>query len=805
ALLVSTAAAAALSLAFAPVGLSAGFLPTFVEQWFARASGAVLLVVPLLLLRRDTERVAASVQQQWRSLLIVAGVGIGYLFAAWRAEFSWLGDLYAVVLPWVAIGALMAFLLTPLLAGCVALLCFGCLIAGVWWFHYVPDSTADLTGLLVVQAYLVSTVLAVQFYGMLSAQRARQQRVLAELENRFQLLAEQSLQGIWVQRRGNLLYSNAAGARIFGYRTPEELLSLGSLWPLIHPDERDRIARYHEQRLKGEQAPTLLEFRALHRDGRELVIETVATTLDWEGAPAVQNVLIDVSERVEAQGELAERERQYRNLLANLPGAAYRFVLVDESWRIEFVSAGVKEMLGYEPDDLLSGRRDFVNDLLHPEDRDKLGAAVSEAVRGGSMYRLTYRLKHADGRYRHVLGHGCTVSDPDTRRVTAVEGIIIDITDRIEAERRLKLSEARYRNFVEHSNEGVFRIDFDPPIPIGLPVDSQLEAAFARGVFSDSNDLAIRLIGFEPDQLKQTPLGLTAVMPHWRSAETRNALRQFILAGYSAVQMPLALRCTEERTLMTSISASGVVKDGALCQVWGVFVDVTDRFETQQRLRQSEHRFRSIFEESPLGIYLSDDAFTFRQVNPALCEMLGYDAQALLGRHVYDGLLVSEDRAQTEALAQSVRAGESNSYTAERRYLHRDGHTVWTRAHVARLNGDTERSGLVLALLEDITEVVVAEDRAARHRQEMMEADKMISLGTLVSGVAHEINNPNQNISLNAPFLEEVWKDLMPLLDEYITSGGRIDRGSGLPWEELRQEVPRASKRSVTAPPGLPA
>jgi len=154
-----------------------------------------------------------------------------------------------------------------------------------------------------------------------------------------------------------------------------------------------------------------------------------------------------------------------------------------------------------------------------------------------------------------------------------------------------------------------------------------------------------------------------------------------------------------------------------------------------------------------------------------------------------------DDRAAV--LDQAVKALTGSDVNAiEHRIIHRDGSIRWVKNTIVLTK---DKNGNVLyydGLINDITELKAAEFLATSKQNQLIQADKMVALGTMVSGIAHEINNPNNFILLNAQFMQKVWADIQPILKEYYESQGDFIT-AGIPFSKAKDKTEKAIESIV--------
>jgi PAS domain S-box-containing protein len=169
--------------------------------------------------------------------------------------------------------------------------------------------------------------------------------------------------------------------------------------------------------------------------------------------------------------------------------------------------------------------------------------------------------------------------------------------------------------------------------------------------------------------------------------------------------------------------------------------EVVQRRRTEQTLRASEERWRSMFEASAVGIALTDENQRFVTCNEAFLNMLGYTDEELRSLGPID-ITHEDDRQATQVMIDHVMADRTAGYDVEKRYRRKDGTIIWVRVSTAR--PPVPDSGLrgIPTIVEDITERKHAEDTMHEARDALLRVARLNTMGELSASIAHEINQP---------------------------------------------------------------
>ena len=285
---------------------------------------------------------------------------------------------------------------------------------------------------------------------------------------------------------------------------------------------------------------------------------------------------------------LREAEAKYRQLVEQVPAISY----VSETGihgHFLYLSPQVATILGYRPDECLQDPNFWWNHV-HPDDKPVV--LLEDTWVEGIPFRIDYRMRRHDGEYVWLRDEAVIVRDPETgARLT--RGLMIDITDqrmaehaRGEAEAARRESEQRYRAFLQQTSEGIFRMEYRPPIPSDLPAPDQLRLAFQNGYMAECNDAMARMYGrASAEELIGKPLTDFLVL---RDPVTERFMVRFIENGYRITDEESREVDMQGRRKIFRNTMNGMVVDGCWMRTWGVTRDVTERVHLEEQLRNAQ-------------------------------------------------------------------------------------------------------------------------------------------------------------------------------------------------------------------------
>src|SRR4030042_1938206 len=193
--------------------------------------------------------------------------------------------------------------------------------------------------------------------------------------------------------------------------------------------------------------------------------------------------------------------------------------------------------------------------------------------------------------------------------------------------------------------------------------------------------------------------------------------------------------------------------------------------QVQELLCGSEDKYRTVLQNIAELYYEVDLTGNLTVFNESMSKILGYSKDELIGMN--NRQYMDEDTAKKvyQTFNQVYRTGiPAKAFDWE--FIRKDNTNRFFETSVSLMCDLKGQPIGFYGIGRDITERKQAEEQARFHQHQMMQASKMIALGTLVSSVAHEINNPNNFIMLNTPLLLEAWESSKPILQEYYEKNG---------------------------------
>ncbi|WP_304412236.1 PAS domain S-box protein [Kamptonema formosum] len=519
--------------------------------------------------------------------------------------------------------------------------------------------------------------------------------------------------------RGYLTSVNPAWEKTLGYR--QEELEGKHYTEFLHPDDWEATNAAFEREIESKQPAIACETRWRCKDGsyrwlswnrapfpeeglsygfarditQRVKAEKTLQKLNQELEVRVEertntlralnrHLLSEIVGRKRAERALGESEERFRNLVETSSDWVWE---TDENAACTYASPKARDILGCEPEEVLGKTPFDFMPVLEAQRAAGIFTPIGRAQQPFSCLESTST--HADGHLVVLETSGTPIFDLEGKFL-GYRGMTRDITERKRAEAALRESEERYRLMAETATDMISRHT-------------------PEGVYLYASPASRTLLGYDPEEL----VGRSAyAFFHPEDLAPIEKSHATILEVLDISTVSYRIRRKDGRYIWFETTSRSLrdPDSGKVVELMAVSRDITERKRVEEALRESEEKFRRVFQDAPIGMTLNDLSGKGLQVNPVFCEILGYTESELKELTFYE-YTPPEDIDRETPYIEGCFRGEFSRYQIEKRYLKKSGETVWVNltAGIIRDRYGNPRYGL--GMVEDITERVEVEER----------------------------------------------------------------------------------------------
>ena len=483
---------------------------------------------------------------------------------------------------------------------------------------------------------------------------------------------------------GKFTYVSPQFTALTGLKLEDLTEGIFTFFDRAHPEDIPAI--YDADRRADETGePCELEFRLRNAAGDWIwVFARSVLTRDDLGRPLVWHcMMFDISEHKRLAAALRDNATR-QQLLADSLSVAFYSQDPTPGTPFTYVSSQFAALTGLDPDDLTGSGLDGFFARIHPDDVAAVRAADRRADETGEPFEIEFRIRNAADDWIWVHNRGLLARDEQGRPI-AWHGVLLDVGERKRLEAALREQAAHMEILVEQLPVAVYSLE--PRVD---------------GHFTYVSPQFATLTGMTAEDMERgLPAFYERVHPDDFTAVRAEAERAYLTDA--PFEIEYRVRKGDDEWIWLHNRANLSRDEQGRPIAWhGVFLNVSERKALEASLRDSEERFRRAFDGAGIGMALTDPRGPIFDVNRALCDFLGYTPEELRAMTFLD-ITHPDDVDLSLDWVRGLSSGEFDAYALEKRYVRKDGQTVWGLLTSSAVRAADGRVLNVIAQIQDIT------------------------------------------------------------------------------------------------------
>ena len=441
------------------------------------------------------------------------------------------------------------------------------------------------------------------------------EKTLGENEKKYRILVEMATDAIFIQTvEGRILECNTAGAKIYGY-TKEEMIGLAIA---------DRVPEEFARKLprvitdKETTHGIFLPRISKKKDGTIFPTEIASKIINIAGKPKLIAYIRDITKRKEAEKKLRKARKMFASLFNSSPVAT---LYHDKEGRIINVNPRFTELFGYTSKEMIGRKID--EGMIYPANKIKEGKILTQKVFNGFSDYETIRRKKDGTLVPVIISTAPVIIDKKPQGTIA---LYRDITERKKAEETLRKSQQEFASLFEGSPQAAMYHD-------------------QKGVILNINSRFSELFGYTLKEVKDKNINQGMIFPQNKTREESERLTKLALEG-KIVEHETVRKKKDGTLIPVIISTSSVIIEGQNKGVIAFYQDITKQKSILEKLKESEEKYRHLFENMAGAYYRTDKDGNLIMINPEGAKLFGYNSsEDILGENTSQHLYFApEDR-----------------------------------------------------------------------------------------------------------------------------------------------------------------